>query len=185
MKYVQSMVCTIVLLLVNIVFSTVSYAHVMVAQHGSLNIVDNGVFMVISLPVSAFKNIDNDNDGKLSAEEFTQHRSRIASTVHEKIILTDLNGKAALQGMMLAPVTSHNAPQAPASQLIIMGRYTIVSPNSELQYEVDLFGTIPSEKIIEVTVTNRQHNNKQIIKLSPKKTTASLFQSELLTLVKK
>ena len=185
MKILQNMVCTMVLLLVNLVFSTVSYAHVMVAQHGSLNIVDDGVFMVISLPVSAFENIDDDNDGKLSAEEFTQHRSRIASTVHEKIILSDINGKASLQGMMLAPVTSHHSPQAPASQLIVMGRYTIVSPNNELQYEVDLFGTMPSEKIIEVTVTNKQYNNKQVIKLSPKKTTASLFQSELLTLVKK
>jgi hypothetical protein len=162
----------------------------MVAQHGSLNIVDDGVFMVISLPVSAFKNIDNDNDGKLSTEEFTLHRSIIASTVHEKIILSDTNGKAALQGMMLAPVASHNSPQAPASQLIVMGRYTIVSPNSELQYKVDLFGTMPSEKTIEITVTNKQHNNKQhnnkqVIKLSPKKTTASLFQRELLALVKK
>lgn len=144
-----------------------------------VNIVDDGIFIVISLPVSAFKNTDNDNDDKLSAEEFILHCSIIARTVHEKIILSDTKGKVTLQEMILAPVTSHHYPQAQASQLIVMGRYTIVSPNSELQYKVDLFGTMPSEKTIEITVTNKQHNNKQVIKLSPKKTTPSLFQREL------
>jgi hypothetical protein len=157
----------------------------MVAQHGSLNIVDNGVFMVISLPVTAFKNVDDDNDGKLSNEEFSRHRPSIASTVHEKITLSENGRKITLQGMMLAPVTSHHSLQTPSSQLIVMGRYTIVSPNSDLRYEIELFGTMPPEKTLEITVTNKQYNNKQVLKLSPKKTTASLFQSERATLDKK
>jgi len=185
MKYLQSVICTSVLILVILTFSSGSFAHVMVAQHGSLNIVDDGVFMVISLPVTAFKSIDNDNDGKLSAEEFSLHRESIASTVHEKITLSEKGKKIALQGMMLAPVTSHHALQTPSSQLIIMGRYTLVSPNNDLQFEVDLFGTSPAEQIIELTATKKQNASRQVVKLSPQQMSVSLFSNETLSLAKK
>lgn len=157
----------------------------MVAQHGSLNIVDDGVFMVISLPVTAFKNVDDDNDSKLSAEEFSLHRASIASTVHEKIILSEKGRKIALQGMMLSPVNSHHSLQTPSSQLIVMGRYTLVSPDNDLQFEVDLFGTSPSEQIVEVIATKKQNESRQVIKLSPQQTYVSLFANETLTLAKK
>jgi hypothetical protein len=52
-------------------------AHLMVAQHGTLNVVDDGVFMVLSLPVSAFDGVDDDNDGKVSMLEFNNHRGAI------------------------------------------------------------------------------------------------------------
>ena len=185
MKTLQSVIYTSVLLLVNLAFSPISDAHVMVAQHGSLNIVDDGVFMVISLPVTAFKNVDDDNDGKLSAEEFSLHRANIASTVHEKITLSEKGRKITLQGMMLAPVTSHHSLQTPSSQLIVMGRYTLGSQISELQFEVDLFGVSQSEKIMEVTVTKKQSDHREVIKLSPQKKHVSLFSNETLTLAKK
>ncbi|MFT5297230.1 MAG: hypothetical protein ACI9YH_003261 [Colwellia sp.] len=185
MKTLQSVIYTSVLLLVNLAFSPISDAHVMVAQHGSLNIVDDGVFMVISLPVTAFKNVDDDNDGKLSAEEFSLHRANIASTVHEKITLSEKGRKITLQGMMLAPVTSHHSLQTPSSQLIVMGRYSLVSPNNDLQFEIDLFGESPAEQRIEITATKKQNESRQIIKLSPQQTNVSLFSNETLTLAKK
>ena len=43
-------------------------AHLMVAQHGTLNLVGDGVYMVLSLPVSAFAGSDDDGDDKLSSE---------------------------------------------------------------------------------------------------------------------
>ncbi|MEM5480850.1 YHYH protein [Pseudoalteromonas fuliginea] len=35
--------------------STLANAHLMVAEHGTLNFVDNNVFIVLSIPMSAFK----------------------------------------------------------------------------------------------------------------------------------
>ena len=55
-----------------------AYAHMMVAQHGTLNVVNEVAFMVLSVPVSAFEGIDDDGDGQLSMEEFTQHRIAMA-----------------------------------------------------------------------------------------------------------
>jgi hypothetical protein len=42
-----------------------AYAHLMVAQRGTLNLVDNGAFMVISLPVTALAGTDDDGDSRL------------------------------------------------------------------------------------------------------------------------
>jgi hypothetical protein len=58
---------TLLSLTLNLIMGPVAHAHLMVAQHGTLNIVDDGVFMVLSLPISAFDGIDDDKDGNLVA----------------------------------------------------------------------------------------------------------------------
>lgn len=100
------------------------------AQHGSLNVVDEGRFMVLSIPVSAFKAIDDDKDGKLSKVELTEHRCTIAKAISEKVVLKDKRGKLSLQGMMLSSVNSHHSPKEPASQVIVMGRYSLIDSKS-------------------------------------------------------
>lgn len=176
MKYINKLSVTTLLALVNILFSQPLYAHMMVAQHGSLNVVDGGVFMVLSLPVSAFSGIDDDKDGKLSPQEFAIHRAHISEVIHREVVLKDSNGKLSLKGMMLSPVTAHHAPKAPASQLIVMGRYTLVESNSELEYQVGLFGNNTTEKTMAITATRKEDGNKQIIELSPKHSSFVLFK---------
>ena len=152
-----------------------SYAHVMVAQHGTLNVLDNGVFMVLSLPISAFEGIDDDNDGKLSNTEFSRHRKVISNLVHKKVVLKERNGKLVLEDMMLSPVVSHQSPNAPVSQLIVMGRYSLGDPLSSLEYQVDLFGTAPTEQLFEITATRKSDHKKKLVKLTAKDSSVSIF----------
>lgn len=176
MKLNIKIVMSTFLTLLSLLSSNSLYAHVMVAQHGTLNVAEDGVYMVISLPVSAFAGIDEDNDGKLSAEEFALHRLSIINTVHSKVTLKDESGKLALQGIMLSPVTDHHSPKAPASQLVVMGRFTVVKPNSVLEYQVSLFGQKAAEKSLEITATSKLDGRKQIVELSPKKSSVRLFE---------
>ena len=176
MSYIIKTLITAFVILLSILFSQQLYAHMMVAQHGTLNVVDDGVFMVLSLPVSAFKGIDDDKDGKLSAEEFADHRPAIIKSIHNNIVLKDKSGKLALKGMMLSPVTSHHSPKSPASQLMIMGRYTIVEPNNEFEFEVKLFGKETIEKTLIITATRKESNSKQKVELSKNKPTVILFE---------
>ena len=175
MKYKKTISHSLLFVVLNLVFSQYSYAHMMVAQHGTLNIIDNSIFMVLSLPVSAFKGVDDDNDSKLSIEEFTTHRSKITKIIHNKVILKDKSGKLDLQGMILSPVMSHHAVKTPSSQLIIMGRFTLVDPNSTLQYRVELFGHHPDEALLEVIATRQNDERRQVIQLSPKNSQVTLF----------
>ena len=46
----------VVLMTISVIFTT--QAHLMLAQQGTLNIIDSDAFVVVSLPVSAFDGID-------------------------------------------------------------------------------------------------------------------------------
>jgi hypothetical protein len=170
---------TTFIILLSLLSSHALYAHVMVAQHGTLNVIDDGVFMVLSLPVSAFEGVDDDKDGKLSAIEFTTHRPALIKMIHSKVILKDKSGKLPLQGIILAPVTSHHSPKVPSSQLIVMGRFTLVYPNSILKYRVELFGKTTPEALLEITATRKKDGSKQVIQLSQETPNVSLFNEDL------
>jgi len=175
MKFIKNLSLLILLLLSNLVLAQYTYAHMMVAQHGTLNVIDDGVFMVLSLPVSAFEGVDDDKDGKLSDLEFAKHRPEIVKSIHNKVVLKDKSGKLTLQGMILAPVSSHHSAKMPSPQLIVMGKFILVHPNSVLQYQVELFGKKAVEKSLEITVTRKNGDRKQVIQLSPNKSNALLF----------
>ena len=85
------------------------YAHLMVAQHGTLNLIGKDVFMVLSLPISAFEGIDEDNDGKVTMVEFNNHRGAIVDSIRQKITLGHAGKNASLEGLILSPVQPHNS----------------------------------------------------------------------------
>lgn len=156
-------------------FTQSANAHVMVAQHGTLNVVDNGVFMVLSIPINAFEGVDDDKDGRLSKVEFDAHHSDIALVVKDKITLSDKNGKLELKGLILSPVTSHHSPKEPASQLVVMGKFILNDINSPLHYQVNVFGKQLFEKLFEITVKNKEKGLKQAFTLTPEVTLIELF----------
>lgn len=130
-------------------------AHLMVAQHGTLNFKGDGVFMVLSLPVSAFDHIDDDGDGKMSFEEFLKHRPAIVKAVNEKVKLTDKKGARPLHGLMLTPVSPHIVANASGKQLVVMGRFALAGLDLEssnaLEFHIGLFGKQDDEKAFKMT----------------------------------
>ena len=175
MKNIKYSFISMMMFLSSILVSQYSAAHVMVAQHGTLNILDNGVFMVISLPITAFEGIDDDKDGKLSNAEFTKYRNVITKMVHENVVLKDKNGKLVLEDMILSPVTSHQSPKTPVSQLVVMGRYNLTDLLSPLEYTINLFGTTPSEQLLEIVATRKSDHQKKTITLTPTNSNTSIF----------
>ncbi len=142
-------------------------AHLMVAQHGSLNFKDDGIFMVLSLPVSAFENSDQgfdvDKDGMMSAEEFAKHKSLIFSAVKNKITLSDKTGLRPLQGLLITPVISHDIGKSHSEQLVIMGRFALDKTKMEnskgLIFHIGLFGKKPDEKEFTITASSKPITN--------------------------
>lgn len=160
-------------------------AHLMVAQHGTLNFKDDGVFIVLSLPVSAFENIDDDGDGKMSGTEFSTHRRAIKNVVNQYITLSDVKGQRPLQGLILSPIVPHDDPNAASEQLVLMGRFSLANKeigNSDgLTFKAGLFGTALDEKSLSITATRKLASDpktqKYTTELSPDKSTDELFKS--------
>jgi HupE / UreJ protein len=152
-------------------------AHLMVAQRGTLNIVGDGAFMVLSLPVSAFSGIDDDGDSKLSAAEFAAHRVTIASAVAREVRVLDEQGARPLEGMMLSPAPPDEAPTQPATQLVVLGRFALRDAASPLRFEVDLFGKTAAERTFQITVTRASKTQTQLLVLTPRQPARILFPS--------
>jgi len=153
-------------------------AHLMVAQQGTLNIVEGGAYLVLSVPVSAFQDIDDDGDALLSLAELRRHGSRIEWQVLEKVQLRDPVGPRPLQGLLLNPSPPDGAPDAPADQLVVMGRFELgaqANAADALIMTMELFGRGMSERSLRVTITDKPRT--RVIQFVPSQATQPLFPS--------
>lgn len=166
---------TLLMLILTGPMSPPAQAHLMVAQHGTLNIIDNGAFMVLSLPISAFEGIDANGDGKVSMVEFNNHRSAIVESVRLNVTLSDNEGNLLLQGIMLSPVAPHDGHTEQISQLTVMGRFALGDPNRSLSFHNGLYGKQATEQSLEITATRRPYNQTHVFELTPKRPTGLLF----------
>ena len=156
-------------LLLGTVFSTQANAHLMVAQHGTLNFLDDSVYMVLSLPSTAFDAADDDKDGLLSLTEFSTHRTELINIISEHVSLSTKKKKLSIEGLMVSPVTPHDAPKNPANQIIVMGRFVLNDSDAELSFHMGLFGTDEKDQVLEVTASRKSENSQQVFEMSPRK----------------
>lgn len=155
----------------------------MVAQRGTLNVVETGVFMVLSLPVSAFAGIDDNDDGWLSVKEFTQHQASIRTAVERGVSLSDHDGPLLLQGLMLTPSPPDTAPPGvennAAKQIVIMGRFALRSVSAtdvaQLIFNTRLFGHSPDEQVLQIGLTYPAQGWSHSLNLSASRVSAALY----------
>jgi hypothetical protein len=156
-------------------------AHLMVAQRGTLNLVNDGAFMVLSLPVSAFRGVDDDLDGLLSPAELAAHSQAIISSINRGVVLTDQQGPRELQGTMLslAPADHETGveEQGPSSQLVVMGRFALAGPSDDLRFQLHLFGTAESEQVFRVNASRAAKSEQHLMVLTPEQPVGELFPS--------
>jgi hypothetical protein len=158
---------TLLILILTVPMSPSAQAHLMVAQHGTLNIVDDSAFMVLSLPISAFEDVDDDSDGQVSMVEFNNHRAAIVESVGQDVTLSDKEGNLSLQGIMLSPVVPHDAPNDPVSQLIVMGRFALAGAKGALRFQIGLFGKHSDEQLLKITMTRKSDYQEHVFELTP------------------
>ena len=163
MKYIFKNFTVIRLSLVVLALvSPLAQAHLMKAQHGTLNIFEDGIYMVLSLPASAFDGIDENNDGKLSMMEFNNQRSTIIESIKNKITLSNSENNSSLEGIMLSPEVSHDSSDTSISQLVILGKFSVHQSNQQLIYTNNLYGKNIREQMITITAT-RQSDGKRVV----------------------
>ncbi|MBX2836090.1 MAG: hypothetical protein KTR35_04490 [Gammaproteobacteria bacterium] len=173
------------LLSIGIVFALVGFAqslsaHLMVAQRGTLNITDKGVYMVLSLPASAFadESIDANADTLLQSTEMLEHRLSIMATIKDDVLMICDQQVFSLEGIMLTPVNkgyedhhhdnSSNSEAADhensavVDQLIVMGVFPVLcSEKLPLFFQASLLGEEPAEQLL--TVVAKRHNTPKIL----------------------
>jgi hypothetical protein len=171
---------TLISLTLSLVMGPVAHAHLMVAQHGTLNIVDDGVFMVLSLPISAFDGVDDDKDGKVSMIEFNNHRGAIVASVSDNVTLSGAQGTGYLQGILLSPVAAHGSVENPIAQLTVMGRFRLADSAEALRFHIGLYGRQADEQVLEITAIRARNNQKTVFELTPGASSNVIFPDSAL-----
>lgn len=141
------------LILCSTFFVPVANGHLINAQHGSLNVVEDGAYLVISIPASAFTGIDENLDEKISITEFNQSRGAILSAVNSGVNLNSEDKSFLLEGLMFSPEVSH-ADQNSVTHVVVMGRFALPDIRAAISLQIDLFGQGPDENFFKITITH-------------------------------
>ena len=142
-----------------------AHAHLVVSQRGTLNIVGDGAYMVLSLPVSSLSGFDDNHDGLLSVDELRAHGAGIESQIKQGVALDSDQGRSALEGVMLNTAPPETTPYAPSTHLVVLGRFAVPAQATELKLALRLFGTRADEQTEQIAVT--RGTQSQLITLTP------------------
>ncbi len=157
----------------------VAHAHLMVAQSGTLNLVGNGGFVVMSVPVQALQGVDDAGDGRMSLAEMRAHAAGIEVQVRRGLQLIGDAGPLPLEGLMLNFSPDDSASTAPAAHLVVMGRFAIADASPQavarLQLRFTLFGNTAESRQQTITVSRGSEAQKMV--LSPGHEAGILFPS--------
>jgi hydrogenase/urease accessory protein HupE len=140
-------------------------AHLLPAQNGTLHVVENSVYTVVSVPVSALPGVDDNHDGLISVSELNRHSSEIAAQFRARFRLT--NGAEAGRPLFTWAVMpqTYGLPPGGAGYVVVLQRTVFSQPSKSLALNTDLFGSASGEgqmtfrasegNVAEVAVLNR------------------------------
>jgi len=145
----------VVLLILCAGWGQVASAHLMAAQKGTLNQVGNLVYVVLSVPVSAFSVLDADGDGHLRAGELEANQAAIVAEVRANLKLTDQQRQQGdIADVMLTVSPAHeDSREIAADQLVIMAVVRFAAAPSMIGIEVNLFGKTAAEQAYKISAS--------------------------------
>ena len=169
-------------------------AHMMPAQQGTLNVIDNAVFEVVTVPVSALQGVDDDRDGRLSEQEVFRHQASLQRQVGSRFRLYEDNHRgwlgvlgrspdhAAKEGVqeLVHLRAEHDerdeSSRAGAKQILALLKTSFPTPPQSLRLVTDLFGTADGEGQLTIRAT-RGSDPAEVGVLRPLAKEHSFFRS--------
>jgi len=146
----------IVVVLLGAALSVPAQAHLMENQQGTLNIVGQRGYLVISLPISALKGVDDNRDGRLDGGELQRHSTDIERDLRSRLRVFDGLKAAPLDGLLLnlSPDENHREG-GPATHLVLLAVAMFPSEPCDPLMEIRVFGSRPGEDSYRFTTTRR------------------------------
>lgn len=177
--FIRLLLIVICFLFLSVITVSPVRAHLMQAQHGTLNVVHSGAFVVLALPISTFKELDENTDGSVSLSEFNTRRSEIVSKIKAQVQLHDAHGLCELQGIMLNPVVAHDSPEHAIDQITVMGRFALQAAAGPLRLTVNIFDDPEPGQQLQIKAHREFDNQTARHLLTPQQTSHTFFQEGL------
>ncbi|WP_417594506.1 HupE/UreJ family protein [Parasphingorhabdus sp.] len=135
-----------------LVSAGIAQAHLLPKQNATMKIVDDSANFVISVPVSALVDVDDDRNGLLSAQEIQQHSQDIEQQFTARFTVTNAgkSGKG-LMAWVVPPQT--DGDPLDSDYVVILHRVQFDEPPQKPAVETDLFGTGDGEEQMTMRAT--------------------------------
>ena len=158
-SYLYKSVLRLLLTTVMILAGPNALAHLMPAQQGTVNILDDAAFIVFSVPVSALvksdNKIDDNHDNRLSEAELQLHRVAIEQLIKQRLRMFDDKDQGRVDFIQISTEPSEfsqhtdidtRANTIGATQFLVLMKIRFNATPKTLRIETDLFGTLENEQ---------------------------------------
>ena len=153
-------------------------AHPIEARKGTLNLLDRAAYLVVSLPVSALDNVDDDGDGALSPAELEAHAGAIRAQVIAGVQLLGPDGALPLHLLMLDETPPEDSPGRASRHVVAMGWFDLGGASAAqapdgpalregLRMRFRLFGKDSAQRELNLTITRQQ--DVQWVRFTPER----------------
>ncbi len=154
-----------------LIFASRAQAHLLVAQNGTLTISQEGTWLAVSLPASAFAKLDPNKDG-VDETELAHGQRAVKERVRRDFRLVDIDGPLMLRDIVINLSKPHNT-DATATPLLVLGRFDASKRPQTLRLSATIFGRSKTERVLKLRVRSgdRTHTHE----LTPKRSTVRLL----------
>ncbi|MEG3754076.1 hypothetical protein [Psychromonas arctica] len=159
-----------------------SFAHLIAAQHGTLSFIGSNVYIALSLPMSAFKGVDDNADNHVTIQEFNNHRDLINEKITENVYLTEDKRKFVIDGLLLEPTTAHeevgnyrHTGRESIDHVTIMGRYALSSDAAKVTLNVALFSDDITSQQYDFIATDKNNHLTHEFEVMPSQPSIPVF----------
>ena len=156
-----------------LLYSVPAQAHLMPKENGTMKIVDNSANFVISVPISALQNVDDDSDGLLSPDELARHNGSIAKQFDRRFSVSN-DGAVGEQVMSWAISPINDNPSASSDYVVVMHRVFFPAAPLKLELTTDLFGAAPGKT--QMTLRASRGDESEVAILSAGHSTHRFFR---------
>ena len=152
-------------------------AHMMPAQQGTLNVLDNAVFTVLSLPLSAFPGNDDNGDGRLSPAEVLAHAAAMQVEIPQRVRLYDgANvGRADFVQVSAEHDERDSLSNAGSTHMLVLMKVSFDAPPRALRIEADVWGMGVGER--QLTIKATRGKDVEAVVLSPRRNSHRFFSA--------
>lgn len=157
--------------------ATPAEAHLIAVDHGTINVVDDAAFTVLSVPTSSLHGADDNGDGVLDAGELERHETTLREEIDRRLAILDGATLASTVRIDLILSPQHDGPSDRANQVVVLKHARFAAPPLALGVRCDLFGAHESERALTITATQVRASGKEsrTIVLTPGMTAHTFF----------
>jgi hypothetical protein len=127
-------------------------AHLIPAQQGTVNVVGAAVFAVLSVPVSALHDADDNHDGTIDLGEFERHEATLRAEIDRRLVILDGATPARTVRVDLILSPQHDAAGG-GDQVVALKHAELDAPPGDLRVRCDLFGAGAAQDALTITAT--------------------------------